>query len=127
MIPVFQLLAVIYLTSQYSQLWKEYCTVFMYAFGNSLTHVTGYFNLMSSSKTKFNPIFMDFFIFLGLLYADHNRLIPREQLIMAYISMVVVRTILYLLFLKSMISQICEHLQIPFVHVKQGYDPKKKD
>jgi hypothetical protein len=104
MLPVFQLFAAIYLASAYSQFWKEYCTIFMYAFGNSLTHVTGYFNLMSSSKTKFNPVFADFWIFLAILYVDHNRLAPREQIVMAYIAMIIVRTILYILFLRSMIQ-----------------------
>lgn len=72
--PFFQFFVVLYLASQYSTLWKDYCALFMVAFGISMTHVTGNLNLMSSANSKFNPIYADSFIFMMILYADYNQM-----------------------------------------------------
>ena len=97
----------------------------MFGFGNSLTHVTGYLNLMSSSKAKFNPIFVDSLIFVMILYVDAHSMAPRQQIAAAYFALIAFRSVQYFLFLRSMISQICDYLDIPFITVKQNYVSKK--
>jgi len=72
--PFFQFFVILFLASFFSTLWYEYCALFLIGFGISMTHVTGYFNLMSSANTKFNPVFVDPFVFVIILYADYNQL-----------------------------------------------------
>lgn len=126
-LPFFQLYVCLFLASQYSQFWTEYCALFLFGFGNWLTHVTGYLNLMSSSKSKFNPLFADPFVFCVILYADHLRLVPAYQLAFAYIFMIILRMTLYILFMRSMIVQICDYCKIPFIRVKQDLKPREDD
>lgn len=126
MLPFWQIYACLFLAAFYSQFWDEYCALFLLGFGNWMTHVTGYLNLMSSAKSQYNPIFVDPFVFGGLLYADSNRLLPRDVLAKAYLSMIAVRFLLYILFMRKMIVQICDYCDIPFLRVKQDYVKIKK-
>lgn len=71
-LPFFKLFTLMFLASAYSQFWNNYVALFLYGFGSWLTHVTGYLNLMSSAKSKYNPVFVDPFVFLALLYIDYN-------------------------------------------------------
>lgn len=118
MLPFWQIYICLFLAGCYSQFWEEYCALFLLGFGNWLTNVTGYLNLMSSAKSTYNPIFVDPFVFGGLLYADCNRLLPRDVLAKAYLSMIAIRFLLYVLFMRKMIVQICDYCDIPFLRVK---------
>lgn len=124
-LPFFQLYLCLILASQFSQFWTEYCALFLFGFGNWLTHATGYLNLMSSSKSQYSPTFVDPFVFCLILYADHTRMAPPAQIAAAYITLIVFRAICYLLFMRSMVNQICEYCQIPFIRVKQDMVPMK--
>ena len=76
---------------------------------------------------KYNPIYIDPFIFLVILYFDYNRLADTKYVALAYIALVVERCIMYVLFMKGTIDQLCEHLCIPFIRVKQKkVDSSKK-
>lgn len=108
----------VYLASIHSQFWDEYPCMFLFLVGILITHVTGSFNLASSAKYKFNPFFMDVLVFLTILYADANKKISSNSLMMSYLAMIAVRAVLYLRFMANMVTQICEYMQIPFVRVK---------
>ena len=58
-------------------MWADYVSLFLLGFGMFLTNVTGNLNLKSSAKMKFRPIYYDPFVFLMILYADHNNLLDR--------------------------------------------------
>lgn len=117
-LPFFQLYVCVFLAAYFSQFWTDYCALFLFGLGNWLTHVTGYLNLMSSAKSDFNPMFADPFIFCGLVYADYYSLLPRDVLAKAYLSLIFVRLMLYVLFMRGMIVQICDYCNIPFLRVK---------
>jgi len=125
-LPFFQLYLCLYLAT-YSQFWSQYCALFLAGLGNWLTHATGHLNLMSSSKSKYHPTFADPFIFCAILYADNRRMLPPEQLVAAYLTLIATRTVLYVLFMRSMVIQICDYCQIPFIRVKQDFMPKVED
>jgi len=90
------------LSYKYSQFWASYNALFLFGFGNLMTHITGTMNLMSSAKARFNPIFIDPFIFVGILFLDHNRMLDSKFIAAAYILLVANRTCQYIAFLKSM-------------------------
>jgi len=69
---------------------------------------------------------MDPFVFVGILFVDHNRMIDPKFIAAAYILLVVNRTFQYVSFLKSMADQICDYCELPFLVVKQGWTPPKK-
>jgi hypothetical protein len=92
--------------------------MFLFLVGILITHVTGSFNLASCAKYKFNPFFIDVLIFLTILYADYNKKVSQENLLMAYLAMIAVRGMLYICFMASMVKQICQYMQIPFIRVK---------
>ena len=69
-----------------------------------ITHITGSFNLASSAGLKFDPFFMDPILFCGVLYCDYNQLASSQQLAMAYCSLIVMRAILYLVFMGNMVN-----------------------
>lgn len=126
-LPFFLLYVCLILAALYSQFWTEYCAIFLFGFGNWLTHATGYLNLMSSSQSRYSPAFVDPLIFCLILYADYNNLLPTAQLAMAYIILIVFRAICYLVFMRSMINQICDYCNIPFIRVKQDMVPMKME
>ena len=95
--------------------------MFLLGVGMMITNITGSFNLCSSAGSKFSPYFLDPIAFLAILYCDYNMLASREILGMAYCSLIVGRSILYIQFMEGVVNQICEHMDIPFIHVKQGY------
>ena len=76
---------------------------FLLGVGLLITNVTGNMNLKSSAQMRLNPIYLDPFVFAGVLYCDYNRLLTLDQLKMAYICILVNRFFQYVLFLKGMI------------------------
>lgn len=91
----------------------------MFGTGMLITNMTGNFNLRSSSGSKFNPLYSDPFVFAGILYCDYHRLFEPKMIAAAYGLLVLKRVILYFLFMRGMVIQICDYLCIPFLRVKQ--------
>lgn len=102
-LPFIYIPGIVFLASLYSQFWNEYPSMFLFGAGILITHVTGSFNLASSAKYKFNPFFIDVLVFCTLLYADYNQRMSREKLVIAYLSIIVVRSFLYIWFMAGMI------------------------
>lgn len=69
-----------------------------------ITHITGSFNLASSAGMRFDPFFVDPVLFLGVLYCDYNQILRRSQLQMLYCSIIVMRAVLYLIFMGNMVN-----------------------
>lgn len=49
-----------------------------------MTNMTGNMNLKSSAKQKYNPIYMDGFVFAFILFLDANKLVKNEYIASAY-------------------------------------------
>lgn len=75
MLPFFYVWAIMLLASNYSQFWHQYPSVFVFGVGIMLTNMTGNLNLKSCVLVKYNPIYIDPFIFCGILYMDYNRIV----------------------------------------------------
>ena len=71
---------------------------------------------------KYSPYYGDPIAFFAVLYFDHYELASKELICAAYASLLVVRVTMYIWFMKDMISQICDHLNIPFITVKKVAD-----
>ena len=54
-----------------------------------MTNMTGNLNLKSCVLVKYNPIYIDPFIFAGILYLDANRLVDPKFLAASYVLLVV--------------------------------------
>jgi hypothetical protein len=89
-----------------------------------ITSMTGNLNLKSCARVKYNPIYADPILFCIILYFDHTRYFPSEIIAWAYVVLVLERIVVYYLFMRNLIVQLCDYLEIPFIGVKQGY---KKD
>jgi len=85
-----------------------------------ITSMTGNLNLRSCAKAKYNPIYLDPFLFLVILYFDYNRTFESHIIAYMYIALVFERMIMYVLFMHSMITQLTTHLGIPFIRTKQS-------
>ena len=92
--------------------------LFLFGVGMLITNMTGSLNLSSTAGFKFNPHYWDPYVFLVVLAIDYNQVFDEYIVAGMYISMVAVRIILYLTFMRSVAHQICEHLDIPFLTVK---------
>jgi len=58
--------------SSYSQLFKNYPCLFVILNGLYLTYVTGNFNLNTTAGMPFNWMYLDPWIFFGIVYVDHS-------------------------------------------------------
>ena len=115
----------LYLASVFSQFWEEYVILFLFGVGMLITSMTGSLNLASTAGFKYNPHYWDPYVFLVVLAIDYNQAVDKSIIAWMYISLVAIRIVLYLIFMRSMAYQICDHLDIPFLTVKQGYRSKK--
>jgi hypothetical protein len=111
----------LYLASILSNFWNDYAILFLFGVGMLITNMTGNLNLASTAEIKFNPHFYDPYVFVIVLIIDHLELLPLNIVAMIYILMVVVRIILYLVFMDSVVTQLCDYMDLPFLTVKQGY------
>lgn len=121
MVPYFQLNLMIYLASVYSQFWEEYPLLFIFYIGVLITNMTGNLNVKGCAGMKFNPIYADPFLFVGILWLDYNQVFKRDTIAGLYIWLCVQRLVLYFSFLSSVISQLCTYLNIPFLQTKQQW------
>lgn len=125
MLPFFQVCAILWMSSVYSQFWEEYTMYFLFGVGMLITSMTGNLNLKSCAQVKYNPVYLDPFLFVAILYCDYNRLFESHIIAYMYIALVVERAITYFLFVRNMVNQLCDHLEIPFLQVKQGWKKSK--
>lgn len=119
MIPFFQCILSILAAQHLSQFWDEYRAFFVMYAGVVLTAQTANLNLMSMARVDFEPLYLDPLFYAAVMYADYTRAVEPKMLVAAYTTLLVVRTVCYLLFMRSVINQICAHLNIPFVTVIQ--------
>lgn len=104
MFPFFYVIGILILASWYSQFWAEYPTFFLIGIGMLITHMTGNLNLNSCCLKKYNPFYADPFIFCGILYFDHNRLLHPAALAGLYLALVAQRSLQYFLFMRGTIN-----------------------
>jgi hypothetical protein len=97
----------------------------MLGVGMLITNITGNLNLKSSAKMRLNPYYLDPFVFIIILILDANRLVESDYLKLAYMSILTNRFYQYVFFIRGMIEQICDYMDIPFLRVKQDYKSKK--
>lgn len=83
--------------------------------------MSAHLNLASCADFTFSPTYLEPWLFYGLLYLDYNRLLDSNILLAIYGYLIVQRFVLYGVFFKSLAYQICDHCEIPFLYVKQGY------
>ena len=87
--------------------------------------MTGNLNVKGCAGMKFNPIYADPFLFVAILYLDHTQTFKRDTIAGLYIWLCVQRLVLYFSFLSSVINQLCEYLNIPFLQTKQQWQAAK--
>jgi len=126
MFPFFYVIAILVLASWYSQFWEQYPSFFLIGIGMLITHMTGNLNLNSCCLQKYNPFYVDPFVFCAILYCDSNRLLDPGLLAGLYIALVAQRSLQYFLFMRGTINQLCEHLDIPFLETKQVFLARRK-
>jgi len=66
-----------------------------------ITHMTGSLNLASTAGYKYNPHFWDPYVFLIVLAIDYYEMFENNVVAGLYISMIVIRIILYIAFMRS--------------------------
>ena len=64
-----------------------------------MTSMTGNLNLKSCARVKYNPIYADPFIFLGILWCDYNKVFPSEIIGWMYVILVCERVVVYFMFM----------------------------
>lgn len=124
-LPFFQIPFILYLASVFSNFWKDYVVLFLFGVGMLITHMTGSLNLASTAGFKYYPHFWDPYVFLIVLAIDYGELLEKNMVALMYVSMVLIRIILYIVFMRSVAHQICDNLDIPFLTVKQGWKSKR--
>jgi len=117
LLPYAQFFVMLYF-SCYSQFWFQYTFLFLIMHGLYLLYVTGIFNLNSTAGMRFNPYFVEPYVFAAVLYLDVQGALSTEQQALAYVLYVAMIFIKYLLFMRSVVSQLTAYLGINFVTVK---------
>lgn len=116
-LPYAQFFAMFY-ASSYSQLFPEYPVYFVILCGFCLTWVTAIFNLNSTAGAKFNWLFLEPFIYLGLIYCDYNKTFDKATCAHLYASFFAVILVRYLMLMRNIVKQITEHMGLSFLKVK---------
>ena len=91
---------------------------FIFYIGVLITSMTGNMNVKGCASLKYNPIYIDPFLFVAILYVDYNQLLSAQVVAGLYVWLTLQRLVLYILFLRSVISQLCDYLDIPFIVTK---------
>jgi len=120
MLPFFYICGILWLSCIYSQFWEQYTLWFIFGVGMLITSITGHFNLVSCSKSKFNPFFLDPLVFIVILYCDYNRVFAAKYVAAMYMMLVIERSVAYVSFMRSMIHQLTSHLGINFIVVDKS-------
>jgi phosphatidylglycerophosphate synthase len=117
MVPYAQFLAMMFYSS-YSQLYKDYCALFVVLCGFYLTWVTAIFNLNSTANAKFNWVFFEPCFYLAFVYCDHLRIFDRNLASLAYVSFFCVTLVRYLVLMTNIVNQITAFMGLRFLKVK---------
>lgn len=72
MIPYFQLNVMTYCAFTYSRFWNDHALWFIVYIGLLITNITGNLNLKSCANKAYNPIYIDPFLFMMIIYFDYN-------------------------------------------------------
>ena len=117
-IPYAQFFLMLYCSS-YSALWSQYPCYFLITCGSFLLYVNTIFNVCSTSSSKFDWLFIEPLFYLGIVYADVNGLVSREQAIALYIGFCVANLARYVRIMKNLVVHICSHMGLSFLKVKE--------
>ena len=88
--------------------------------GLYLTFVTGHFNLNSTANMHFDYIFYEPILLLIFIFVDYVMPITEESnkiVVGLYMVFMLQTFIKYILFMRSVVKQVCAHLDIPFLTV----------
>ena len=84
-IPYIQFFLMMY-ASSFSTLFKDYPAYFLILNGLYLTWITAIFNLCSTSSSKYNWVFFEPFIYLGMVYCEYSGLAGRDTASYLYLG-----------------------------------------
>ena len=72
---------------------------------------------MSMARVDFEPLYLDPLFLTAVMVADYKKAVDPKILVAAYSILLFVRVICYFAFMRSVVVQICAHLNIPFVTI----------
>ena len=132
MIPYAQFFVMLF-ASSYSRFWAASPFWFISLNGLYLTYVTAIFNLNSTGRMRFDYWYMEPLTYLCLVGMDRLSIKYTEMntlLMCLYIAFAAVTFLKYILFMTSVVNQLCSFLGIRFIRVKDKAPAKvasKKD
>ena len=107
--------------SSVSRFWLQYPYYFLCMNGLYLTYVTAIFNLNSTANMRYNYLFAEPIVYMVIVYLDYTLPTSTEsnQLVLGlYVTFVLSTFIKYIIFMRSVVNQLTQHLDIPFIRVK---------
>ena len=107
--------------SSVSRFWPQYPYYFLCMNGLYLTYVTAIFNLNSTASMPYNYLFAEPIVYMVIVYLDYTLPTSTEssQLVLGlYVTFVLSTFIKYIIFMRSVVNQLTQHLEIPFIRVK---------
>ena len=75
-----------------------------------LTSYTAHINLASCAGYDYFPYYFDPILYWIILTVDATKMAPRYYILCAYLGLAILRTLLYIIFMRSISYQICEHM-----------------
>lgn len=112
--PYVQFFMMMYFSS-FSQLYESYPAYFLILCGFYLTWVTAIFNLCSTAGAKFDWIFMEPSLFMGIIYMDVTQIVDAKLAGMLYIGFFLMTMVRYLLLMNNIVNQITSHMGLRFL------------
>ncbi len=106
-------------TSTWSRFWEKHALWFIVINGIYLLYANGIFNLCTVAGRKYPWFFFEPIVYVGLLCADNHHMLKDSQCAMLYFAYGCWISVKYLLFMQSIVVQICTYLGIRFLHVKK--------
>lgn len=88
--------------------------------GVFLLYANGILNLCTVAGRRYPWFFFEPIAYIGLLSADNHHLFKDQQCAMLYVAYGCWISVKYLLFMHSIVDQICTYLGIRFLHVKKS-------
>lgn len=126
-LPYAQFFAMMY-ASSYSHWFKAYPLAFIVICGLYLTWVTAIFNLNTTSGARFNWRFTEPAAYLVIVYLDYHEIITASRSALFFGCFYAIIMVRYLFLMNNIVNQICSHMGLRFLHVKDkpASDSKKK-
>jgi hypothetical protein len=104
--------------STWSRFWETNALLFIVINGLFLLYANGILNLTTVAGIRFSWFFVEPFMFIALLLADNLNILKDQQAVMLYVAFFAWLMVKYLLFMWSLIDQICTYMGLRFLHVK---------